>query len=233
MRALPALLGSALLLGAAALAACTGSDPGEDGVGVEGATLEDDLTAAVLECRGPALFFKTEKTDAGGGLAGTLLEWADVTAFDCEDPPGPSDAGTRAFTCLERPQSVHPGRYVIDVERTTTGSGYAAVLRRGPGAVDVPLACTSTTPIDTGRSPDAGPVPTFAKVKPILASACGRCHTGLFDTAAKVKARRAIMLAKVSQGIMPRGNPSWRFTPEGRMLLDYLRNSPQLGAPLP
>jgi hypothetical protein len=161
------------------------------------------------------------------------MEWADRTSFDCVDPPVKGDAGARAFTCLERPQSVHPGRYVVDVVRTTTGSGYAATLRRGSTGADVPLTCTGTSPVDTGRSPDAGPVPTFAQVKPSLTGVCGRCHTGIFDTVAKVKARRAKMLDKVSQGIMPRGNPTWRFTPEGRMLLDYLRNSPQLGAPLP
>lgn len=228
-----ALVAFTFTLAGATLAACLGdaSDPGALDTAA-GVTSEDDLTAAVLECTGPALLFKTEKTDAGAGLAGTLLEWADRTSFDCKDPPAAKDAGALAFTCTERPQSVHPGRYVVDVTRTTPG-GYAATLRRGTNGAAVPLACTLTQPLDTGRSPDAGPVPTFAQVKPSLTGVCGRCHTGMFDTVAKVKARRALMLAKVSQGIMPRGNPTWRFTPEGRQLLDYLRNSPSLGAPLP
>lgn len=237
MRATPVLFLSAALLTAAALAACA-SDPLDDDV----ASADQDLTVLELTCKAPGTTFTIAPGFLGAAHEGKLTEGANDTLFICRlatpDAGAPDAGASNAIaTCTERPQSVHPGRYTVDVTRVGTTS--TATLRRsadGGASATTSLTCTTPPRPDAGAvKPDAAaadaasaPVPTYAEVKPILDRMCNRCHTGVFDSLPEVKQRRVQLLTAISTGKMPRGASTWRTTPDGLKVLDFLRNSPEV-----
>lgn len=247
-RRLPCTLAFATLA-AAGLAACF-AEPAVDVVEEDPATTEDALTGLNLTCQGPAMRFNVSPGINGGPDQGSLREWMDQSTFDCRPvtspasdagadtrPSGrdasasPRDAGAPAAVvvhCLERPTAFRAQRYTIDLTRSPSGV-FAGVLRRGEDAgPDVTLTCTGGV-VDAGSRPDgAGPVPTYAEVKPIIDRTCGRCHTGVYDSIPEIKSRRTQILNAITSGRMPRGASSWRTSPDGRKVLDFLQNGEEL-----
>jgi hypothetical protein len=249
-RRFPWLLLPSFLLGAAAVACAV---PGVDRDETEIDQADQDLTVLVLACRGTGVTFDVAPGVGGSVLEGTFREGASAkTAFVCSGPgtSGQADAGapdgaardggggtpssaakSLVTTCRERPQTVHAGRYAVDVFRS--GTTYTASLRRGGDAgAATSLTCTTPSRPDGGRVDAAPAVTTFAEAKPILDRACGRCHTGIFNSIPNVRMRRMQMLTSIEGGRMPRGaGATWRGTPDGQKVIDFLRNSPELESP--
>lgn len=253
MRRFPLFLGPFVLVAAAAVA-CVAPDGSDEEEGPAVGADDQDLIALELACRGGGGTLRFDVSPGFGGttLEGSFQEGVVKTAFVCRSAGVPdagagdasssakkdasaSDAGAGAgelvATCTERPQSVHPGRYTVDV--TKSAAGYTATLRRGTDAgADTTLACTTPPRPDAGApAADGGaaPAPTYADVKPIIDRVCGRCHTGVFNSIPNIKMRRVQMLGAISSGSMPRGAGStWRGTPDGQKVLDFLRNSPEI-----
>jgi hypothetical protein len=182
--------------------------------------------------------------DDGGGepLVEDAIEEEDPFPSDTENDAGPQVVeGKVILLCKERPQSVHAGRWDIAISRT--GAVFSARLDKGDDAGDaVAMACHVPTKVDAGTdasepdaseaNADAGPstpsVATYAEVAPILASACGNCHAGEYDTLALVKTNKGAMHARIASGSMPRGRPAWKDSTAGLTVLDFLANSPEL-----
>jgi hypothetical protein len=236
------------LLGAAAMACAV---PGDERDDAEVDRADQDLTVLELACRGTGVTFDVAPGFGGSVLEGMFREGASAkTAFVCSGPgtSGAGDAGapdgaardgggatsaakSLVTTCTERPQTVHAGRYAVDVFRS--GTTYTASLRRGGDAgAATSLTCTTPARPDAGRVDAAPAVATFAEVKPIFDRNCARCHVGVFNSIPNVRMRRMQMLTAIEGGRMPRGaGATWRGTPDGQKVLDFLRNSPELESP--
>lgn len=75
----------------------------------------------------------------------------------------------------------------------------------------------------------SGEIPSFDEVAPIFVETCGGCHRPTaFGTIEKVKAQRDEMLARIGSGGMPQNDPTWFQSADGRKVLAFLRNSPEL-----
>ena len=68
---------------------------------------------------------------------------------------------------------------------------------------------------------------TFASVGPKVASTCGGCHAQ-FTTLAGIKADKKAMIAKITAGAMPKGNPTWKTTADGKTVLKWLKTGADL-----
>ena len=93
---------------------------------------------------------------------------------------------------------------------------------------------TPATPADEGEGEGAVAVTseeltalTFASVGPKVASTCGGCHAQ-FTTLAGIKADKKAMIAKITAGAMPKGNPTWKTTADGKTVLKWLKTGADL-----
>lgn len=68
---------------------------------------------------------------------------------------------------------------------------------------------------------------TFAVVGPLVATNCGGCHAQ-FNGLAGIKADKTSMIAKLSAGAMPKGNPGFKSTPDGKKVLKWLKTGKDL-----
>ena len=68
---------------------------------------------------------------------------------------------------------------------------------------------------------------TFAVVGPLVAANCGGCHAQ-FNGLAGIKADKTAMIAKISAGAMPKGNPGFKSTADGKKVLKWLRTGNDL-----
>jgi hypothetical protein len=68
---------------------------------------------------------------------------------------------------------------------------------------------------------------TFASVGPKIAGTCGGCHAQ-FKTLAGIKADKKAMIAKITAGAMPKGNPAWKKSADGKTVLKWLKTGADL-----
>lgn len=230
MRCAPLFL---LLLSAAASAAAC-ADATDDNASPDEQGTEQDLTLLTLKCRSGSTTFDIEPGLGGAALEGKLsVSSSQNTMFACRSPASDAGASHLVVSCNERPQTVHPGQWNVDVRKT--GQTYKATLKKGSDAgADVTMTCTAPSRPDAGEggTADAGeggpPLLTWAEVKPILDSKCNGCHHGGFGTLEGVKTYRQSMIEALSNGVMPRFQPTWKDTADGKKVLDFLRHSPEL-----
>lgn len=221
MRPAPLLL--LLVIPAAAVAAC--ADSTNDNASVEQST-DQNLTFLELKCLSGSTTFDIEPAFGGAALEGKLaISSSENTLFVCRPPASDAGASDLVVSCDERPQNIHPGQWKVDV--TKTGADYKATIKKGDDAgVDVTMSCATPSRPDAGEGGAA--VPTYADVKSLIDGKCGGCHNGAFDTLAKVKSSRSLMVEMISSGSMPRFQPNWKDSASGQKVLDFLRNSPEL-----
>jgi hypothetical protein len=220
---IPPAMGHAPLLGVlavtvSAIAACAASTA--DGSAAEASS---ELITLRLTCGSDGATFDLAPVTGGGRLEGKLSSGSDTSTFTCRAPDNEALAEGVVTTCTEREPS-HDGRYAVTVRKTA--DAYEATLSKGGDAgPDVTMTCSIAEVPDSGAN-YAGP--DFDVVEPILTNTCSGCHMNNFDTLSKVKRLRTRMLAKITAGEMPRGNPDWKDSPDGQTVLDFLQNSPTL-----
>ena len=95
-----------------------------------------------------------------------------------------------------------------------------------------PNATAPATPVDDGTDPvgetsEELTALTFASVGPKVASTCGGCHSQ-FKTLAGIKADKKAMIAKITAGAMPKGNPAWKTSADGKTVLKWLKTGADL-----
>jgi hypothetical protein len=203
--------------GAVACVESTSSDTATLGEGAEQA-----LTLLEFNCTSGSMTFDISPVFGGLSLEGKLaVSTTESSLFVCRRPTTDATAGESdlVVSCNERPQSFHPGRWKVDV--TKTGGAYTATLDKGDAA-GAGVAFTCTTP---GAG---GPPPTYTEVEPIIDQTCGGCHDGAFDSLAKVKSARQSMLGMIVTGVMPRFQPTWKESSNGKLVINFLQNSPEL-----
>jgi hypothetical protein len=201
-----------LSVAASFVAACAGGNQESEAA----ATGNQDLSIVELKCAAGSMHFDVEPTFGGAILGGTLKTDALTTEFVCKTPG--VDAGPNlVVSCAERPQSVHPGRWTVEVTKDADGE-HARIA--GEGAPTDALSCDAPK--------DDTPVLPYATIAGYVENTCGPCHGDAFDSLAKIKAQREIMLGLVSSGAMPRQNPTWKNTPEGKAVIAFLTKSPEL-----
>jgi hypothetical protein len=107
-----------------------------------------------------------------------------------------------------------------------------ALLAAGGCAVDssedpsAPAATEDGTET-TGDTAEELTALTFATVGPKVAATCGGCHAQ-FKTLPGIKADKAAMIAKITAGAMPKGNPAWKKTADGKAVLKWLKTGADL-----
>jgi hypothetical protein len=67
-------------------------------------------------------------------------------------------------------------------------------------------------------------VRTYDEVAPMIARACAGCHADTFGSLDQVRTWRDAMMSRISSGAMPRNNPNWRETADGKAVLAFLRD---------
>ena len=67
-------------------------------------------------------------------------------------------------------------------------------------------------------------VPTYEEVAPMIARACSGCHADTFGSLDQVRTWRDAMLDRILSGAMPRNNPNWRDSADGKAVLAFLRD---------
>ena len=80
---------------------------------------------------------------------------------------------------------------------------------------------------DTAQTNDELVSLTYANVKSIIDSTCGGCHAQ-FTSLAGIKADKTAMAARIKAGSMPRGNPTWKSTADGKKVLKWLKSGKDL-----
>ena len=98
-----------------------------------------------------------------------------------------------------------------------------AVDSNDPEAAETPVDTTEAT----GETADELTALTFATVGPKVAATCGGCHAQ-WKTLAGIKAEKAAMIAKITAGAMPKGNPAWKKTADGKLVLKWLKTGADL-----
>ena len=106
-----------------------------------------------------------------------------------------------------------------------TAAGCAAESSEDPSA-DSPAEGSGAEATDVA-SEELTAKPTFATVGPIVQATCGGCHAQ-FQGLAGIKADKAAMIAKISAGSMPKGNPTWKTTADGKKVLKWLKTGADL-----
>jgi uncharacterized membrane protein len=105
-------------------------------------------------------------------------------------------------------------------------SGCAVDSSEDPSAT--PLASPADDGTETtGETADELTALTFATVGPKVAATCGGCHAQ-FKTLPGIKADKKAMIAKITAGAMPKGNPTWKTTADGKMVLKWLKTGADL-----
>jgi uncharacterized membrane protein len=79
----------------------------------------------------------------------------------------------------------------------------------------------------TGETAEELTALTFASVGPTVVATCGGCHAQ-FKTLPGIKAEKAAMVAKITAGAMPKGNPTWKATADGKKILKWLKTGADL-----
>ena len=77
------------------------------------------------------------------------------------------------------------------------------------------------------QAEELGAKPTFATTGHIVVSTCGGCHAK-FQTLAGIKADKKNMVSMISAGAMPRGNPTWKNSADGKSALNWLKTGADL-----
>jgi hypothetical protein len=222
VRRVALVLASALVALAAACAGTPGG--GEDPAGQSGAdealSVAADVTCASAD---GTMTFLLPATSAGH-VNGQLKTSEGISLFSCRNPAAGAVATGAVANCTEREQSLHDGSDKVVV--TKSADAFEAVLTT-PGDAGASVALTCTTR-DGAAMAAAAPAPKFSDVETIIQNTCTRCHSNEFSTLSKVREKRMRMLSKVSSGEMPRGNPTFKDTPDGQTLLSYLTTSADL-----
>jgi hypothetical protein len=184
----------------------------------EDPTITLEMTPLELGCVGEGTSFQV--APASRRLEGKLTVGTSTTSFVCTQPASdPAGNAALVVTCAEQAQTVHPGAWKVDV--TKDGPVFRATVLKGDGD-DQTMFCA--TPVKPGDS-----VPSFADAKLVIDGTCHGCHrNGTFGTIEKIKAKRAMMIERVSNREMPRNDPKWLDTPEAKTLLDFLQKSAEL-----
>lgn len=68
---------------------------------------------------------------------------------------------------------------------------------------------------------------SYATVGPIVTANCGGCHAP-FKTLAGIKANKTAMLSMLKAGAMPKGNPGFKSTADGKKVLSWLKSGKDL-----
>ena len=70
------------------------------------------------------------------------------------------------------------------------------------------------------------PALKFADIQPIIAATCGGCHDGADNVKLATRedfvAEKPLPLNKISSGVMPKGNPGWKDTTDGKKVIQWL-----------
>ena len=111
-------------------------------------------------------------------------------------------------------------------------------LRDGQTQPDAPPA----QPIPNQPIPKPAPAPApqssteYSKIQAAVASACGTCHQNgkhkdgvALDSEADLLRHGASSLATVESGKMPPGDSEWRSSPEGQLVISYLKDQAAKG----
>ena len=106
-----------------------------------------------------------------------------------------------------------------------TVAGCAAESTEDPAAADSP-AEGSAEETDVASEELTAKL-TFATVGPVVQANCGGCHAQ-FQSLAGIKADKAAMIAKITAGSMPKGNPTWKKTADGKNVLKWLKTGADL-----
>lgn len=191
-------------------------------------------------------------SDAGIRDAGKKKSDAGDAGVDA----GPSSGGRIVARCIERLGGASSLSAVI---REASDGDVTAEFTQGDGGAGSTLACGKLPVTDAGVSDggpgdddagdddsdggpetdgsasiDAGPAPsglTFADAQPIIDKKCERCHTGAFSTVQDIKQWRPKMISAIRSGRMPRGDSSWKDSPDGLLLLEWLSNGQEFQSP--
>lgn len=97
-------------------------------------------------------------------------------------------------------------------------------------------ACASTSdpardvgqPLDEDDGAGGTALLSYEEVAPIIDTACASCHEGKFDTLEKVKTKRDRIKRLIEDGLMPRRQPGWKDSEDGKLVLKFLAESPEL-----
>ncbi len=111
-------------------------------------------------------------------------------------------------------------------------AGCAVDSSEDPGVPADPAAADTATTADDGTeaigtTADQLTALTFASVGPKVAGTCGGCHAQ-FKTLAGIKADKKAMIAKITAGAMPKGNPTWKTSADGKTVLKWLKTGADL-----
>jgi hypothetical protein len=69
--------------------------------------------------------------------------------------------------------------------------------------------------------------PTFATTGALVAANCGGCHAQ-FNSLAGIKADKTAMIARINAGSMPKFNPTWKKSADGKKVLKWLKTGADL-----
>jgi mono/diheme cytochrome c family protein len=86
---------------------------------------------------------------------------------------------------------------------------------------------TPSTPSNPSVPADPNtPALKFADIQPIIAATCGGCHDGVDNVKLATRedfvAEKPFPLNKISSGAMPKGNPGWKDTADGKKVIQWL-----------
>lgn len=250
---------AALLLGATVAACCAAAcDGGTSDDGAPTTRDEQDINVLELKCRNGERASETRFDVApafgGAALEGRLQTEGGETTFICRAPSSGSGGGASGgggganrgvasrnvvVTCIERPQTVHSGRWTVEVTADT--AGHHARIDRAAVVPDTPNDVTGGNRVngtDLTEGPDeslacartsvAEIIEPYANIAEYVHKACGVCHDDRFDSLSKIQAQRDLMLGMISSRAMPRRNPAWLDGAEGKAVLAFLAKSPEL-----
>lgn len=109
-----------------------------------------------------------------------------------------------------------------------TESSDAAVTTDGGSAATDAAAPSGDASIDPAADASAPTVPSYDDVAPIVQASCAGCHDDQFATLDAIKENGPSMLILINKGRMPKGDPTFKTSPDGQKLVTYLTSSPDL-----
>lgn len=205
---------------AALMAACA-SESSSSGTTTTGGE-ESELNSMDVKCRAEVELgssFDLTPVEKGGKtiLEGTLVsEDGVVTTYTCRPVTrGVGDAGASESiaTCIAGDSTVE---LVRDNEKRVVN---ARIEKNASNATtELPCAALFISAV----------VPSYTSVAPYIHRACAGCHEDKFDSLEKVKAQQDIMLGLISSRAMPRRDPVWLDSAEGKAVLAFLAKSNEL-----
>lgn len=212
---------------AALVAACTSENPTSP---TTTSTGESELNSMDVKCRAEvelgSSFDLTPVTKGGTTyLEGTLTdEDGVVTVYTCR-PALRTDAGSESIATCAESDPRNPARWSVELVRDNEKRTVNARIDR---TRLLPGESNATTSLSCATHVISAIVPSYTTVEPYIHRACAGCHFDKFDSLAKVKAQQDIMLGLISSGAMPRRDPTWRDTAEGKAVLAFLAKSDEL-----